>query len=276
MKNYSPKKYWRDVAFDFGSMDTTGFAPVLHPTAPFWFNEQIDQIQFRAVQRALGMAQVLPGALVLDVGCGTGRWLRRFQELGLKATGLDATPEMLQLVLRRNTGASLIGAEAHLLPLADQSFDCVTDITVVQHVSPDLQPVAIAEMLRVLRPGGSLVLMELIRGRGAHIFPRKPDDWIRQATSRGARLIGWFGQEFLILDRAFVGVAQALLRFTKNAGAIAARPAKSSTLQTQSLARQMYWGIRRVTVPISTRMDPIAAKFCSSTFATHGVFVFRK
>jgi SAM-dependent methyltransferase len=276
MKTYSPKEYWRGVAADFGSADAIGFAPVLHPTAPFWFNEQIDQLQFRAVQRALGIAQIASGATVLDVGCGTGRWVRRFRELGLKATGLDATPEMLRLASQQGTKACLLSAEAHRLPLADQTFDFVTDITVVQHISPELQPVAIAEMLRVLRPGGSLVLMELIRGRGTHIFPRKPEDWIRQATNRGARLIDWFGQEYLILDRAFVGLARALLALTRNADAGATPTIPGSAIGRPSLARHFFWGIRRITVPVSARVDPIAAKFCSSGFATHGVFVFRK
>jgi SAM-dependent methyltransferase len=276
MKPDSPKEYWRGVAADFGSADAIGFAPVLHPTAPFWFNEQIDQLQFRAVLRALGVAQIVSGAKVLDVGCGTGRWVRRFQALGLKPTGLDATPEMLRLASRRLSNASLLSAEAHRLPLADQSFDCVTDITVVQHISPELQPMAIAEMLRVLRPGGSLVLMELIRGHDSHIFPRKPEDWIRQATNQGARLIDWFGQEYLILDRTFVRLALALLGLTRGADAGAALTTPGSTVRSPSLARHIFWGIRRVTVPVSVRAEPIAAKFCSSGFATHGVFVFRK
>jgi SAM-dependent methyltransferase len=276
MKPDSPKEYWRGVAADFGSADAIGFAPVLHPTAPFWFNEQIDQLQFRAVLRALGVAQIVSGAKVLDVGCGTGRWVRRFQALGLKPTGLDATPEMLRLASRRGTNACLLSAEAHRLPLADQTFDCVTDITVVQHIPPELQPVAIAEMLRVLRPGGSLVLMELIRGHGTHIFPRKPEDWIRQATNKGARLIDWFGQEYLILDRTFVRLALALLGLTRGADAGAALTTPGSTVRSPSLARHIFWGIRRVTVPVSVRAEPIAAKFCSSGFATHGVFVFRK
>jgi SAM-dependent methyltransferase len=276
MKTYSPKDYWRGVAVDFGSADTIGFAPVLHPDAPSWFNDQIDQLQFRAVRRALAIAQITSGATVLDVGCGTGRWIRRFQELGLRATGLDATLEMLGLALQRGTKASLLGAEAHRLPLADHSFDCVTDITVVQHITSELQPVAIAEMLRVLRPGGSLVLLELIRGRDSHIFPRKPEDWIQLVTTRGASLIDWFGQEYLILDRAFVSLARALPSPARNAFADARPTTPGSAFRRPSRARSVFWGIRRLTVPVSARMDPIAERFCSPTFATHGVFVFRK
>jgi SAM-dependent methyltransferase len=273
---YAPKDYWNKVAVDFGSADATGFAPVLHPTAPAWFNQQIDRLQFLAVRRALGIAQIRSGATILDVGCGTGRWVRRFQEWGLKAIGVDATPEMLRLASQRGTDACLLGAEAHRLPLADETFDCVTDITVVQHMTPELQPVAIAEMLRVLTPGGSLVLVELIRGSGAHIYPRKASDWIRQATTKGARLIDWFGQEYLILDRAFVSLARALLSPTRNAGenGTPAIPVSGSTLST--VARDIFWGVRRFTVPLSSRLDPITAKFCSSALATHGVFVFRK
>lgn len=273
---YSPKDYWSRVAVDFGAADASGFAPVLHPSAPAWFNQQIDRLQFLAVRRALGIAQIPSDSTILDIGCGTGRWLRRYQELGLNATGVDATPEMLRLASQRGSGAGLLSAEAHRLPLADKTFDCVTDITVVQHMAPELQVLAIAEMLRVLRPGGSLVLMELIRGRGAHIYPRKAQDWVRQATTRGAQLIDWFGQEYLIFDRAFVSFARLLRPHARNAGEVGMPAIPVSTSTAASVARHIFWGIRRVTVPLSSQMEPIAAKFCSSALATHGVFVFRK
>jgi cyclopropane fatty-acyl-phospholipid synthase-like methyltransferase len=60
----------------------TGSGPFLHPGAPALFNELVDKLQYRAVRRALQMAGVARVARVLDVGCGTGRWLRRYQGLG--------------------------------------------------------------------------------------------------------------------------------------------------------------------------------------------------
>jgi SAM-dependent methyltransferase len=63
-------------------VDDPGFGPILHPLAPAWFNQLIDNLQIRALRRALTLAEVPPGARFLDVGCGTGRWVRRYGELG--------------------------------------------------------------------------------------------------------------------------------------------------------------------------------------------------
>src|ERR1700677_2781609 len=57
-KIYSPKDYWGGVAEKFRSSDGSGLAPVLHPGAPAWFNVRIDDLQFRAMRRALGVAQL--------------------------------------------------------------------------------------------------------------------------------------------------------------------------------------------------------------------------
>jgi SAM-dependent methyltransferase len=272
---YSPKEYWANLAENFHSADAAGFAPVLHPAAPPWFNRLIDGLQFRAVRRALGLANILPGARILDVGCGTGRWIRRYQELGFLATGVDATPAMLHLARELGTAPPLIAGEAHRLPFRDGAFDSVSDITVIQHIPVSLQPQAVAEMMRVIRPGGSLILMELIRGEGEHIFPRNPQDWIEQAALCGAKLLGWFGQEYLLLDRLFVRAAQTAAGRNGIPASVSA-VSRGASSQHSTMARRIYWGLRRVTAPISAWSDPVTELICPAHIASHGVFVFQK
>jgi ubiquinone/menaquinone biosynthesis C-methylase UbiE len=270
---YHPAEYWAGLAEKYDSADPDGFAPVLHPGAPDWFNRLIDSLQLRAMKRALGVANLAAGARILDVGCGTGRWLRRYRELGFRPVGVDRTPAMLELARRRDSATPLVAGEAHRLPFASAQFDCVSDVTVVQHIPSALQPVALAEMMRVLAPGGKLILMELIRGEGAHIFPRAPQDWIQKAAENGAKLLSWFGQEYLFLDRMFVrGVQVATGR--------AAGPANPQnplpTLPKAGAARRMYWTMRRMTAPFSAWTDSVVEKIVPGSLATHGVFVFQK
>lgn len=275
MKSYSPKDYWASLAENFDSTDATALAPVLHPDAPLWFNRLVDDLQFRAVRRAVNIAAIPVGASILDVGCGTGRWVRRYRELGFHATGVDATLGMLRVARAQGTVSTLVAAEAYRLPFPSSGFDAVSDITVTQHIPTPLQTQALGEMVRVVRPGGCLILMELIRGKGEHIFPRKPQDWIDQAASCGANFVGWFGQEYLLLDRLFVRLVRSVAG-KNNRPACIDSISHGLSSQHSTTARRTYWALRRVTVPISARAEPLAASICPPQIATHGVFVFRK
>jgi SAM-dependent methyltransferase len=273
---YSPKDYWTNLAKSYGRVDAAAFAPILHPHAPEWFNHAIDNFQSRALRRALSIAEISPGSRILDVGCGTGRWVRRFGELGFSPIGVDATFDMLSIARSHRTTAPLIVGSASSLPFSDAAFDGVSDITVVQHLPYELQPKALQEMVRVLRPGGRMILLELIRGKGSHIFPRTPLEWIREAESCGTNLIACSGHEFFFPDRLFVSLAQAVSgRRTGDADPIQSSRSGGSS-HDQSLSRRIYWELRRLTVAFSAWTEPIVTKICPLSMATHAIFVFRK
>jgi ubiquinone/menaquinone biosynthesis C-methylase UbiE len=273
---YSPKDYWTHLAERYHSVDVSGFAPVLHPSAPTWFNKVIDDVQSRALRRALAIAELSPGARFLDVGCGTGRWLRRYGQLGFSPVGVDATHGMLRVARDLRTTCPLVAGLAYNLPFSDDVFDCLSDITVVQHIPRELQANALQEMIRVLRPGGRLILLELIRGRDSHIFPRQPEDWIHEVESCGATLIDWFGEEFFFPDRFFVRLAQAIFRRRDHLADQAQSASPGSSSAEYSLARRVYWHVRRITVAFSAWSEPTVAKICPASVATHAIFVFRK
>jgi SAM-dependent methyltransferase len=103
-------------------------------------------------------AQVKPGNRVLDVGCGTGVVSLCAARMGAKVTGLDLTPELL---VRARENSALTGAEidwhegdAESLPFPDGTFDVV--VSQYGHMFAPRPEVAIKEMLRVLKPGGTI------------------------------------------------------------------------------------------------------------------------
>lgn len=273
---YSPKGYWTNLAQSYGSVDASGFAPILHPHAPEWFNHAIDNLQFRALRRAITIAGISLGARFLDVGCGTGRWIRRYAKLGFAPVGVDATLGMLRIARRHHTCAPLTAGLADNLPFSDAVFDALSDITVIQHIPYELQPKALREMVRVLRPGGRMILLELIRGQGSHIFPRPVQGWIREVESCGTTLIKCLGQEFLLPDRIFVRLAQALSGRSGSSSGEARDPSSSSCCDRYSLARNVYWQLRRITVPLSAWIEPATEKICPVSMATHAILVFQK
>jgi SAM-dependent methyltransferase len=273
-QTYSPKDYWSGVA-DSGANDATGYAPVLHPDAPAWFNSLVDRLQERAWKRGLTWASLTPGARVLDVGCGTGRWLRRYSKLELNAIGVDATPGMLRRAREVGTKCPVVAAPAQRLPFKNETFDLVSAVTVVQHVPADAQSGVLREMARVLRPGGHLMLLELTQGFGPHVFPRSPRDWIQQVTAAGLSLVNYSGQEFLLLDRALVKCVQAM-RGVAGASAGAMLPGQSPPTSSSSPSRRMYWEARHAACKLSEWIEPVAQRICPVEWAAHVLMVFRK
>jgi SAM-dependent methyltransferase len=104
-------------------------------------------------------AGVKPGQAVLDVGCGTGVVAVTARRVGAKVTGLDLTPELLARA-KEHGGVAGFGdiawreGDAEALPYADGQFDVV--LSQFGHMFAPRAEVATREMLRVLKPGGTL------------------------------------------------------------------------------------------------------------------------
>lgn len=125
---------------------------------------------------------------LLEVGCGTGHFTRWFAELGVVTAGVDVSALMLQVARRLRPGLDLAVGDARQLPFADDSFDVVALITVLEFL--DAPQRALVEALRVARYGlllGTLnplspvALWRMLRGVGG------------TSTYRWARFFSPFG-----------------------------------------------------------------------------------
>ena len=189
---------------------------------------------------------------------------------------------MLQIAHALNCRAPLANGLAQSLPFSDATFDGLSDITVVQHIPYEDQSTALREMVRVLKPGGRMILMEVICGKNAkigansHVFPRQPLDWISTVENCGVSLIGWFGQEFLLADRFYVRLAQSLFGGKGNLVEQVQSNPHDSTPREPSIAQRLHWRVRRMTAGFSIWSEPAVEKICPPRLATHGIFVFQK
>jgi len=109
-----------------------------------------------AVRRLL--ADVPPGR-ALDAACGTGRHAAFLATHGHRVAGVDTSPDMLAHARRRVPAATLAVGSLVALPISSAGIDVAVCALALMHL-PNLRP-AIAELARVLRPGGRLVLSDL-------------------------------------------------------------------------------------------------------------------
>ncbi|MHA6762838.1 class I SAM-dependent methyltransferase [Streptacidiphilus sp. PAMC 29251] len=163
------------------------------------------------VPRLLDAAGVGEGTRVLDVGTGTGTAAAAACARGAKVTAVDAEPSMLELAARAAPAADVQLAVLPELPFADGMFDAVVGNFVLNHVGRPGD--ALAELRRVVRPGGTIALtiwsvpagsgQELLGravaaagvGRPSHLpalasehdFPRDPAGLTALLTSAGLR-----------------------------------------------------------------------------------------
>lgn len=132
-------------------------------------NAYITALRTHAILEQLGPVQ----RTVLDFGCGSGGMLRELAAAGHGAVGVDISRELLALARQRFAPApALVLYDGARLPLADASVDAACCYVVLNHVLDDalLQRV-LAELWRVIRPGGRLVAVEQIR-RASRYEPR--------------------------------------------------------------------------------------------------------
>ncbi|HEX7599595.1 MAG TPA: class I SAM-dependent methyltransferase [Polyangia bacterium] len=112
------------------------------------YHRLIDELELELVRRYGS------GCDVLEAGCGTGLLLAETARVARKAVGLDLSKSMLGLAQHR--GLEVVQGSLTALPLPDQSVDLVYSMKVLAHVPPIRE--ALAELARVVRPGGHLLL----------------------------------------------------------------------------------------------------------------------
>jgi len=130
--------------------------------------------EFRLIQRLL---QPKTSTSLLDVGCGTGYFSRRFQHSGLNVTGIDPDNAALEFACSQGSGINYMQAYAESQPFDDLSFDYSSAITSLCFIDKPQQ--ALAEMWRVTRTAMVLGLLN----RHSLLYQKKHD----RGSYRGAR-----------------------------------------------------------------------------------------
>jgi demethylmenaquinone methyltransferase/2-methoxy-6-polyprenyl-1,4-benzoquinol methylase len=118
----------------------------------------------RRWRRETAEAVVRPGDRVLDVCCGTGDLAVAAAEAGGRVTGVDFSEPMLERARRKSPSIEWVQGDALALPFEGGTFDALTVGFGVRNLEDERR--GLAELRRVLRPGGRLGVLEITTPRG--------------------------------------------------------------------------------------------------------------
>jgi ubiquinone/menaquinone biosynthesis C-methylase UbiE len=169
----------------------------------------------------------LRGKRVLDIGCGTGRGVIEFAHEADFAVGSDASLDMLSFAQRKassQTNCTFSAAYAQQLPFPDGVFDVVISLNFLHLFKLETQQEMIAEMKRVLKFGGILVLEfdNALHGMGVGLYKRwsgreqgsLPGE-IRQVIGDHCCVVKVYGAVFPVVWRVFYRFPRVFMPFEK-------------------------------------------------------------
>jgi ubiquinone/menaquinone biosynthesis C-methylase UbiE len=128
-----------------------------------WFETPIGRLVREYESRLLlEIARPGRGEKILDVGCGTGVFTADLLAAGSQVTGLELSLPMLRRAGKKASGRpfNMVQGDMRRLPFAMGSFDKTISVTAIEFLDEDA-PSAVAEMFRVTRPGGLIVVASL-------------------------------------------------------------------------------------------------------------------
>ena len=106
---------------------------------------------------------------VLELGIGTGRHSYPLVDTGANIVGLDISQESLTLCAKRNLGIKLIKGSIEDIPLGDSCMDAIVSCASLSYGNPKLVN---AELLRILKPGGLIIILDTLNGNKLYVLNR--------------------------------------------------------------------------------------------------------
>lgn len=187
-----------------------------------------------AIKTARRKTASATNASTLDVACGTGDMAVELLKQGCSVTGIDLSEEMLAIARRKTASANFQLANAEVLPFDDATFDAVTSAFGIRnfvHLDKGL-----AEMARVLKSGGRMVILEMSTPDSALVRP------FYNLYTR--RIIPWLGSRIAGNREAYTYLPNSIERFPKGKAMLQ----KLEAVGLRAEQRKFFFGVCRMYV----------------------------
>jgi SAM-dependent methyltransferase len=220
---------------------------------------------------------LLSRGVVLELGCGLGRWFPQLHG-DRDLIGMDFARSLLHRARANHPAVPVVCADARRLPVASGTLDAAYTVKVLQCLPQHERPGAVRALFGAVTPGGLVILYEKIRGQDGS----SPKSWTTWADQAGGELVAWYANEFLLLDRLVVLILTQVWRVLRRLRQpISDHAEGSGSGGTEFVARHgplatAYGSIREASFRLALVMEPVISRLVPRRIAQHGVFVFRR
>ena len=126
-----------------------------------WYDPLFDGVLENLRVLATRIAPLRKGMKALDIGCGTGKQLANYQDMGGELFGVDLSPQMLGVAKANLVGrGGLVNVDALRLPFRGATFDLIIASLFLHQLNSHGQLSVLDEAVRVLKPGGQILLID--------------------------------------------------------------------------------------------------------------------
>lgn len=210
--------HWNERARQYGR-SYGGYKAICSYGAPYFYNKYIDLIQKKAFYRMF-RSQSADRKKILDVGCGVGRWCLILRQLGAEVTGTDISVEMINVarLSTPETNITFLNSSIAQLDLPSHSFDYITSVTVLQHITDENEFVrSVVNMVRLLKPGGRIHLLEVAPDRlpfsmvfNDFMHVRTQHEYEQTFQQAGAKLVASYAVDIFPLKQYLISCSARL------------------------------------------------------------------
>lgn len=222
---------------------------------------------------------------VLDVGCGSGRYIRLLSKEGAKVIGIDISNEIIDRC-RRNFPDS----KFYVLPVEEINselglFDLIVSSTVLQHVPDENKQESFLRIANIIRPGGHLLIIENQRDKADHIHGVSLWKWQQLGEQADLVLVKSRAADhrhLVTLTLHLCNVFHVLTKFSWWKRKIGLSSKKinygieNSIFDGTSFRSKIYLKFVYISVMISYALEPLFNLFLPISYARHVGLLFRK
>ena len=243
---YDPTEYWESLLDEHFSVRGTAYAHL-----PRRMNDYLYRSQREAVARQLDRYSVRPSR-VLDVGCGTGEWLRFWQSRGVgDLAGVDLTSAAVERGRRTFPNIEFLQADVSTTLKLDRPVDAVSAMSVLLHLTDEARfDAALRNIRGVLNPGGWLVAIDPVI---VHRWWGPPVD--EAANSRARTHDRW---RKALREAGFAPTA------LRPATCLLANPADTRFKRTFHLLNLYWWAVGRIVAESDRRAAVVGAPLAAA------------